>query len=70
MRKLLFLSLLLFFLSFIPTESTQFAISKTESISKIEAVQCKGTTKKGKRCKRKTNNANGYCWQHQDQAKQ
>lgn len=26
--------------------------------------QCKGTTKEGKRCKRMTDNANGYCYQH------
>lgn len=29
------------------------------------AVQCKGTTKAGQRCKRKTKNKNGYCFQHE-----
>ncbi len=43
-------------------------LSRVESLLNIESVQCKGVTKKGSRCKRKTNNSNGYCWQHQDQA--
>ena len=30
----------------------------------IIAVQCKGTTQKGLRCKRRTKNPSGYCWQH------
>ncbi|MDP2983838.1 MAG: DNA/RNA non-specific endonuclease [Candidatus Latescibacter sp.] len=34
------------------------------------AVMCKGITKDGKRCPRMTTNENGYCWEHQDQAKQ
>ncbi|WP_409149725.1 DUF5763 domain-containing protein [Sphingobacterium sp. BS-2] len=29
------------------------------------SVQCKGTTKKGTRCKHMTRNANGYCHQHE-----
>jgi hypothetical protein len=29
--------------------------------------QCKGLTKKGNRCKRMTDNENGYCFQHQNQ---
>jgi len=28
-------------------------------------VQCKGITKSGNRCKRMTDNSNGYCFQHQ-----
>ena len=28
------------------------------------AVQCKGTTQKGARCKNTTNNASGYCYLH------
>ncbi|ANQ48195.1 DNA/RNA non-specific endonuclease [Flammeovirga sp. MY04] len=32
--------------------------------------RCHGKTKSGSRCKRKTNDSSGYCWQHQDQAKQ
>jgi len=32
------------------------------------AVQCKGTTKKGARCKNQTTNASGYCYQHESQA--
>jgi len=31
-------------------------------------VRCKAITLKGTQCKRTTNNANGYCWQHQSQA--
>lgn len=33
------------------------------------AVQCAGTTQKGKPCKNKTNNASGYCHLHEGQAK-
>ena len=46
-------------------------IDKKEAVPVVKsvAVQCKGITKSGSRCKRKTTNANGYCWQHQDQAK-
>ncbi len=33
------------------------------------SVQCKGYTKKGTRCKHKTHIANGYCFQHQAQAR-
>ncbi|WP_312697498.1 DUF5763 domain-containing protein [Sphingobacterium mizutaii] len=29
------------------------------------SVQCKGTTKKGTRCKHMTRNVNGYCYQHE-----
>lgn len=31
-------------------------------------VQCLGLAKNGARCKRMTDNAAGYCWQHQEQA--
>ena len=33
------------------------------------ATLCKGITKDGKHCMRMTTNPNGYCWEHQDQAK-
>jgi endonuclease G, mitochondrial len=33
------------------------------------AVLCRGITKDGKPCTRMTTNPNGYCWEHQDQAK-
>lgn len=40
--------------------------SKTTSSSKkATATQCIGKTKAGARCKRKTKNANGRCYQHQ-----
>lgn len=29
-----------------------------------ETMQCMGTTKKGSRCSRTTNDPSGYCWQH------
>lgn len=32
------------------------------------SVQCKGTTKKGARCKNQTTNAAGYCYLHVSQA--
>ncbi len=54
-------------------ESVQGDKDKEESKSKETykstdkksvATQCLGTTKKGKRCKRKTKDPSGYCWQH------
>ncbi len=33
------------------------------------AVQCKGVTQKGARCKNTTNNASGYCYLHEGQSK-
>ena len=35
----------------------------------VPAALCKGVTADGKRCMRMTTNPNGYCWEHQDQAK-
>ncbi len=35
----------------------------------ITAVLCRGLDSEGKRCKRMTTNPNGFCWEHQDQAK-
>jgi hypothetical protein len=43
------------------TTSSQNLSSTTESTT---SVQCSGTTKEGKRCKRMTTNSNGRCWQH------
>jgi methylphosphotriester-DNA--protein-cysteine methyltransferase len=31
---------------------------------RVTAIQCSGKTKSGKRCKRKTKNNNGKCYQH------
>ncbi|MFP4846085.1 hypothetical protein [Winogradskyella sp. PE311] len=39
------------------------SINKT-SPKKTTATQCTGKTKVGKRCKRRTKNANGRCYQH------
>ncbi|MBN1968634.1 MAG: hypothetical protein JXR48_03305 [Candidatus Delongbacteria bacterium] len=33
-------------------------------------VQCSGVTVTGERCTRMTTSSNGYCWEHQDQAKE
>jgi hypothetical protein len=38
-------------------------------IAVIAAAQCRGTTKKGERCKNQTNNASGYCYLHESQNK-
>ncbi|MBT5858855.1 MAG: hypothetical protein HOH88_03210 [Flavobacteriales bacterium] len=32
-----------------------------------KAIQCKGTIKEGRRCKRKTTNISGYCYDHEKQ---
>lgn len=38
--------------------------SKNTARGQSQTVQCKGTTKKGTRCKHMTSIANGYCFQH------
>lgn len=38
--------------------------SQSTADKKTKATQCTGKTKLGKRCKRKTRNANGRCYQH------
>ena len=38
--------------------------SYTTKSKNCTTVQCRGTTQKGARCKRKTKNCNGYCYQH------
>ncbi|RSK39969.1 thermonuclease family protein [Mangrovimonas spongiae] len=43
---------------------TGLTSSKTPKSQKAKATQCTGKTKSGKRCKRKTKNANGRCYQH------
>ena len=37
---------------------------KNQAQGQAQTVQCKGTTKKGTRCKHMTSIANGYCFQH------
>jgi hypothetical protein len=37
---------------------------KNKAQGQSQTVQCKGTTKKGTRCKHMTSIANGYCFQH------
>lgn len=39
--------------------------TQNDSIAKTISVQCSATTKKGKRCKKTTNSANGLCGLHQ-----
>ena len=41
-----------------------------ECLKAINMLQCKGTSKEGKRCKRFTPNKNGLCWQHKNQETQ
>lgn len=38
-----------------------------KAVGEAKSVQCKGKTKKGKRCKHKTRLANEYCYQHTKQ---
>ena len=40
-------------------------IKPNEAKGTSSAVQCKGKTKTGKRCSRKTRNVNGFCFQHE-----
>lgn len=37
---------------------------ETVAVPSKVSVQCNGITKKGTRCKHKTSNPSGYCWQH------
>ncbi|WP_299114346.1 hypothetical protein [uncultured Winogradskyella sp.] len=37
---------------------------KTTTSKKAAASQCSGRTKSGRRCKRRTKNSNGRCYQH------
>ena len=46
------------------TPSTAKKSTDKKSTDSLHAVQCKGYTQKGKRCKRKTTDPSGYCWQH------
>jgi hypothetical protein len=46
------------------TPSTAKKSTDKKSTDSLHAVQCKGYTKEGKRCKRKTTDPSGYCWQH------
>jgi 5-methylcytosine-specific restriction endonuclease McrA len=40
-------------------------IKKLSSTTSTTTNQCRGTTKKGTRCKKRTKNENGYCYLHQ-----
>lgn len=50
------------------SEATANSMTTTEksdaTTKKTVATQCTGKTQAGKRCKRKTKNANGRCYQH------
>ena len=46
------------------TPSPSFRSRSRSTANKHEAVQCRGIMKSGKRCKRKTTDPSGYCWQH------
>jgi hypothetical protein len=49
-----------------PQDYTALGITsqKNNARGQSQTVQCKGTTKKGTRCKHMTSIANGYCFQH------
>lgn len=44
-------------------KSNSSSYASTKSNNDIDYDQCKATTKKGTRCKRKATST-GYCWQH------
>ena len=46
------------------TTSSLSSNKKKQDTRKVTATQCTGKTKSGRRCKRKTKNANGRCYQH------
>lgn len=39
-------------------------IYKNDTLRYDKAIQCKGTTLKGERCRKMTRNQSGYCWYH------
>lgn len=41
-----------------------YSTSKPATQSVHRAQQCRATTRKGSRCRRRTKSMNGYCWQH------
>lgn len=67
---LLFTGLLFFApVSYSQQDTLKNCKEPTATVKKSEtAVQCKGITQKGLRCKNMTKNANGYCHVHQSQA--
>lgn len=46
------------------SSANTFVSTPNKAKGEDEAVQCKGKTKKGIRCKRMTKIADGYCFQH------
>lgn len=42
--------------------------AETATEQPVKKVQCKGTTRSGKRCTRMTTDPDGYCWQHKPDA--
>lgn len=47
-----------------PKSAPANSFSQNKAKGESTTVQCKGTTKKGTRCKHRTSIANGYCFQH------
>ena len=47
-----------------PKAKGQKTTTYKSSGTNCATVQCRGTTQKGARCKRKTKNCSGYCYQH------
>lgn len=46
------------------TTTTTSVSTKYADKKRVQAVQCSGKTKSGRRCRRKTKNENGRCYQH------
>ncbi|MGV8018311.1 MAG: DUF5763 domain-containing protein [Ignavibacteria bacterium] len=69
MKKVFFVFIVVFLLSaIVPSDNTIYKVDNI-TFAQSKSVRCNGITKKGAQCKRKTTNSNGYCWQHQNQAK-
>lgn len=47
-----------------PASETNLQLKPNTPRGKSVTVQCRGVTKKGRRCKHMTTIANGYCFQH------
>jgi len=69
MKKLLLAIIVVFLLSTVIPSAPAIYNGDVVAFVQSKSVRCHGVTKKGARCKRKTKYKNGYCWQHQDQAR-
>lgn len=62
--KIITSALVITFFCLFENSSANILIYKNDTLRYAKAVQCKGTTLKGTRCRKMTRNQSGYCWYH------